>query len=551
MEQYNDNTFDMRTASLMSRLYSYFDDASMEDEREDGQLDPLFKFHSLILIADIYEHVRLFMVNRERILSEYFSERTIKQCLQNVVKIEELQKRLPQLCEDLEVIECSMYLGSDLLEVMPGIDEFRILHRNGINALCENNNCKDMEMPSVTKSLLWKARNDSHEEKNYTFGKVFRKAKEDIDEELADGLSPDPDDRGYNHARTHNKLSNRVACQAESIDWIFFPHSKENKKSKSFDFLDYIISIQRKADEATPEDIYAELRKALELLRNVFMTDAEDIYYVRTGDFAKLGDVYSEEVINHFYTELPFKQYYEAKAEFVELLTDQIDVAIGEWRINRGYIGRELSPEEKEEYLQKRKDAVIENMKSYKELWHLRMYSGGLDADVTPENFARMFYRRKGVDGYFIELQWELEELNSIIERNKKPAAKETYKPTQSPQQKAVAVFVDNIIMLANEAYKTWNNKRVIPAVHKPEVLIVIKKEELIKHMQDKMKNDFDALLDLCYPETSKSKQKFCQYVVKLQKEEYFGALPNKMLAKILAPIVKLGEGTVTNYLSR
>ena len=65
------------------------------------------------------------------------------------------------------------------------------------------------------------------------------------------------------------------------------------------------------------------------------------------------------------------------------------------------------------------------------------------------------------------------------------------------------------------------------------------------------MKNDFDALLDLCYPETSKSKQMFCQYVVKLQKEEYFGALPNNKLAKILAQIVKLGEGTVKNYLSQ
>ena len=162
-----------------------------------------------------------------------------------------------------------------------------------------------------------------------------------------------------------------------------------------------------------------------------------------------------------------------------------------------------------------------------------------------------MFYRRKGVDRYFIELQWELEELNSIIEKNKKLAAKETYKPTQSPQQKAVADFVDNIIMLTNKVYEIWNNQRVIPAVHKPEVLIVIKKEELIKHMQDKMKNDFDALLDLCYPETSKSKQMFCQYVVKLQKEEYFGALPNNKLAKILAPIVKLGEGTVKNYLSQ
>ena len=75
MAQYNDNTFDMRTASLMSRLYSYFDDASMGDDRENGQLEPLFKFHSLILIADIYEHVRLFMVNRERRLSEYFKNR--------------------------------------------------------------------------------------------------------------------------------------------------------------------------------------------------------------------------------------------------------------------------------------------------------------------------------------------------------------------------------------------------------------------------------------------------------------------------------------------
>lgn len=555
MAQYNDNTFDMRTASLMSRLYSYFDDASMGDDRENGQLEPLFKFHSLILIADIYEHVRLFMVNRERRLSEYFSERTIKQCLQNVVKIEELQKRLPKLCEDLATIEASNDWDTQLeemggIEVMAGIDEFRILHRNGINTLCENNNCKYMEMPSVIKSLLWKARNNSHDKKEYTFGKVFRKANEDIDEELADGLSPDPDDRVYNHARTHNTLSNRVAYQAESIDWIH-PHSKKNKNSKSFDFLGYIISIQRKADEATPEDIYAELRKALELLRNVFMTDAEDIYYVRTGDFAELGDVYSEEMITHFYTELPFKQYYNAKADFVEWLTDQMEVAIGEWRISRGYTGRKLSPEEKEEFYQERKDTVIENMKSYKELWRLRMHSGGLDADVTPENFARMFYRRKGVDRYFIELQWELEELNSIIEKNKKLAAKETYKPTQSPQQKAVADFVDNIIMLTNKVYEIWNNQRVIPAVHKPEVLIVIKKEELIKHMQDKMKNDFDALLDLCYPETSKSKQMFCQYVVKLQKEEYFGALPNNKLAKILAQIVKLGEGTVKNYLSQ
>lgn len=550
---YNDNTFDLRTASLMERLHSYFDDANMGDEREDGELEPLFKFHSLILIADIYEHVRLFLVNRNRRLAEYFSERTIKQCLQNVVDIEEFQKRLPELRDNIEGIDSSLDWASNLLpmagvEVMPGIDEFKLLHIKGIDALCDDPS--GIERPSIAKSLLWKAYKNPHEEKDYIFGKVFRKAQEELDDENDGVFSPDPDDRVYNNAKAHSRLSNRVACKADSIE-LLNPQNRKKGESKAFDFLDYIISIQRKAEEATADDIYTELRQALELLRNVFMTDAEDIYYVRTGDFVKLESVYSKRVINYFYTELPFKHYYEAKSEFVESLVDQMDIALGEWRINRGYIGRKLSLEEHEEFLQERKNAVIENMKSYENLWRLRMHSGGLDADVTPENFARMFYRRKGVDRYFIELQWELEELTSLIEKNKHEQVEDEQKPEQTPEQKAVADFVDKIIILANEVYKKWNNKRVVPAVHEPEVLIVIQKDELIKHMKDKMKNNFDELLEVCYPETPKSKLVFCQYVVQLQGEGYFGLLPNKFLAEILAPIVRLSSGTATNYLSK
>lgn len=549
---YNDNTFDKRTASLMERLYSYFDDAKMADYREDGQLEPLFKFHSLILIADIYEHVRLFLVNRERRLSEYFSERTIKQCLQNVATIEEFQKQLTELRDNIEIIESSMDWASDLLpmagvDVMPGIDEFRILHLNGIDALRENPS--GMERPSVTKSLLWKAFSNPQSGKEYVYGKVFRKAKEELDENLDGVFSPDPEDRVYNSAKVHNRLSNRVAYKANSQEWISQSRIKKGD-SKSFDFLGYIIGIQRKAEEATAEDIYYELRQALELLRNIFMTDAEDIYYVRTGDFAKLVSVYSIDVINYFYTDIPFKHYYEAKNDYVESFVDQIDVALDEWRISRGYIGRKLTPQERIEFLQERKDCVIESMKSYKELWKLRMHSGGLDTEVTPENFARMFYRRKGVDRYFIELQWELEELTNLIEKNEQAPVEHSHIPVQTPAQKAVADFVDKIIILANEVYKEWNNKRIVPAVHEPEILIVIQKDELIKHMQDKIKNDFEALKKLCYPETSKSKQIFCQFVVKLRDEGYFGRLPNSLLAKILAPIVKLAEGTVNNYLS-
>lgn len=547
---YDDNTFDMRTASLMERLHNYFDDASMGDEREDGQLEPLFKFHSLILIADIYEHVRLFLVNRDRRLSEYFSERTIKQCLRNVVDIEELQKRLPELHEDIETIESSMSWASDLLpmagvEVMPGTDEIKLLHLHGIEALSKDANGN--ERPSVSKSLLWRAPSYSHEGKDYVFGKVFRKAKEELDDDNCDNLSPDPEDKIYNNIRAQSRLSNRVAWKVESHEWLNNP--KKSKENKRFDFLGYIISIQRKAEEATADDIYFELKQALEYLRNVFMTDAEDIYYVRTGDFSKLEKVYSKDVITHFYTELPFKKYYEAKKEYVELLSDQMEVELGEWRINRGYIGRKLTPQEQIEFLQERKDGVIENMKSYEELWKLRMHSGGLDADVTPENFARMFYRRKGVDRYFIELQWELEELTSLIAKNKQKPAKDSQELVQTPEQKAVADFVDSIIMLVNTAYEKWNNQRVVPAVHKAEVHIVIKKEELIKFMQDKMKNDFEELCEFCYPEASK--QDFCQFVVQLQNDGYFGALPNKLLAEVLAPIAKISVGTARNYLSQ
>lgn len=547
---YDDNTFDMRTSSLMERLHNYFDDASMGDEREDGQLEPLFKFHSLILIADIYEHVRLFLVNRDRRLSEYFSERTIKQCLRNVADIEELQKRLPELHEDIETIESSMSWASDLLpmagvEVMPGTDEIKLLHLHGIEALSKDANGN--ERPSVSKSLLWRAPSYSHEEKDYVFGKVFRKAKEELDDENCDNLSPDPEDKIYNNIRAQSRLSNRVAWKVESHEWLNNP--KKSKENKRFDFLGYIISIQRKAEEATADDIYFELKQALEYLRNVFMTDAEDIYYVRTGDFSKLEKVYSKDVITHFYTELPFKKYYEAKKEYVELLSDQMEVELGEWRISRGYIGRKLTPQEQIEFLQERKDGVIENMKSYEELWKLRMHSGGLDADVTPENFARMFYRRKGVDRYFIELQWELEELTSLIAKNKQKPAKDSQELVQTPEQKAVADFVDSIIMLVNTAYEKWNNQRVVPAVHKAEVHIVIKKEELIKFMQDKMKNDFEELCEFCYPEASK--QDFCQFVVQLQNDGYFGALPNKLLAEVLAPIAKISVGTARNYLSQ
>ena len=519
---HNENLFEMQTSSLMERLQSYFDDMNMWAHRDGNHVEYLFKFRSLVLLAEIYDYVRQFFVYREARLSEYFSGQTLSLSLEKVAFIEKLQKNITRLEFDLDFLDTfSMMHNAMFPDTYTGIDMFKVLHEKGIDGFCEK--LSSIQMPSVNKSVLWEG--DGKNNKTHNFNRVFRKAKETLSEELG------------------NRIVKKVVQKSDS--------ALGEEYSGKFDFRQYIVDVQQKADEASVGDIYLELFKALEMLRNVFMTDAEDIYYVRTGDFTAIEKVYDKEVIEHFYTKLPLKEYYEARSLFVQQMNEDMEVSIGEWRINRGYTGRKLTPQENIEYLQEQKQKVIEEMKSYEELWKLRMHSGGLDSIVTPENFARMFYRREGVDRYFIELQWQLEELTRLIEVQSAKPKQEAEEQALSPDQKAVNDFVDKIILLANNTYEKYNNERIIPAVNQPQVHIIIKKDELIKHMQAKAKSDFEELKDICYPETAKSKKQFCQFVAQLQADGYFGELPNKLLSDILAPIVGLTPGTTTNYLSQ
>ena len=132
------------------------------------------------------------------------------------------------------------------------------------------------------------------------------------------------------------------------------------------------------------------------------MTDAEDIYYIRTGDYSNLDKLYSQEVISRYYNILPFTKYETAKKEYIGAYNEQLNIDLDVWRVDHEYTGRKLKTEEYNEFLLEKRELVISSMMRYGDLWTLRLHSGGLDTDVTPENFARMFYRRKDVDNYFI-----------------------------------------------------------------------------------------------------------------------------------------------------
>lgn len=122
---------------------------------------------------------------------------------------------------------------------------------------------------------------------------------------------------------------------------------------------------------------------------------------------------------------------------------------------------------------------------------------------------------------------------------------------SKTPEQKAVEAFVNKIIALAQSAHKKYHGKMVSPGVNQPEVKIIIERDKLLSHMQSKMKTDFEELQALCYPENAKSRARLCQYVRQLKQENYFGKLPNNLLADLLAPIVGLQVGSVKNYLSK
>ena len=546
----DNNTFEMRTASLLERLHNYFDDAKMQANRADEQIIPQYKFRTLILTAEIFEYIRLYIINLENYLSEYFSERTLKRCLENVEEIEELQECVGAIRDVFHIYDLRVLLGN-IIKTEDSLSNFELaaemrnkdykqLHDKGFAGFYEE---ESTQSPSIAHSLIWNAK--SEDDVRFTFGRLFAKAKEQLDSTETVIHSKDPEIHTYSKAIHQKELSRHIAFKAKKQE-----HYINDDIPSTFDFLQYIIDIQKKAEEASGEIIVNELSNALEMLRNVFMTEAEDIYYIRTGEFSKLQGVYTKETIEYYYTDLPFRKYYEAKEKFTEQLSYDIDVELGEWRVTNNYIERPLKTDEYDEFLQIRKEEVIENMRSYEELWKLRMHSGGLDTGVTPENFARMFYRREGVDKFFIELQWKLELITSMAEANKLSPQIGEEEPELSPEQKAVADFVDKIIILAINTYSKWNNKWVSPGVHKSEVFVVIKKEELIGFIQNEMKNNFEELKGLCYPASSTTKQNFCKYVIRLQKEDYFGALPNKLLAEILAPIVELSPGTTNNYLS-
>lgn len=148
-------------------------------------------------------------------------------------------------------------------------------------------------------------------------------------------------------------------------------------------------------------------------------------------------------------------------------------------------------------------------------------------------------------DTYMHLVYEDMCKLNDEEESNQSRGARD------SEQQKleAVKTFVGKILQLADDVYNAWNGKEANLGGRMGSATIVIKRDELKAYVKLAQSKNFEELAECCFPPKADNKLKFCKYVAQLYKRGYFGKLPKKELAKILAPIVELKPGTVQGNL--
>lgn len=471
-----------------------------------------------ILVSELYDLANCLNEQREEMLSSYFGENSLRYNLQRIVQIESIQHDINDTC--LQSKQETLKVFSKRIT-----DFYTNGHRSELLPIQDN---------------IWGA-DDFCPNTKFRFKNIFHDAHENLSEpNKLENLSKDPYDAEYNKSIRQTVLERQFAHRING----------EVIELKNEHFIGQLMKIYKAVDEIVVEDIITELYRGLEMLRSVFMREAQDIYYIRSGNFEDISTEDNKQEIDFFYTELPLHEYFEMRNSVREEIQETIDIEIEEWRISKGYTNRKLRQKEYLDFLQEQETIVHEHMKNgYPDLWKLREHSGGLNEGVTPENFARMFFKRKNVDRQFLELEWKYELISEMI------AKAEQQKPNEqipfSPEQATVKQFIDNLTNLAQVLYDEWNGKEVQTGVHQPLVKIVIQKQELVDYLDDLRTNHFEEIKEWCYPPTANNKQNFVKFVIKLREQGFFGKLPNNLIAPQLAPIVMLTVGTVTNYLSQ
>ena len=191
------------------------------------------------------------------------------------------------------------------------------------------------------QEFIWGADNFCPAAK-FRFKNIFHNSHENLSEPYKlENLSKDPYDKEYNKSIKQTVLEKQYAYKVND-DVI---------AAKNVNFVNSLSKIYNIVNDISIEEIITELYRGLEVLRIVFMREAQDIHYIRTGDFERISNEDNKNDIDFFYTELPLHEYFGMRNSFREDIKETIDIEIEGWRINKGYTNRKLKQKEYLDFL--------------------------------------------------------------------------------------------------------------------------------------------------------------------------------------------------------
>lgn len=522
--------------AVLSRLKDYTSDIQDVINRLDS-ISVVYFFRGVSAVAELNTCIRNIISDRQYRLGDYFGGISLIHCLRLIAKIEDMVKTVKDESDDLKNFinyHATHPRGEQLSETYLKMLQLAIGKQ------------MDMEIPDITYTIIWKGPRDGELKPKYKLKNVFLGAYEDFLEKARNthfDSKDEENDNPYLQKIDENELGNKHAL--EPYDLTVYP---DLNQSKIFE------QIEKDLQENTDTfilTIFSEISRALALLENSLKVDAEDIYRIRTNCLDNLQKKIQKDLLNDWYTKIPLAEYYMAREEWREELAEDYRSIWSQWRLCNKLWDKPEKNEERKEFYLNRADEIIKKMESYPELWSIKMRSGGLDKEETPEDIARMFYRRGETVRYFLRLQWEYEYIKEQMKKMMKEGqCGNKYSETES-KKKAVDSFVEQLFMLVEVLYDKYNGHHVSLGSNKKNAYIEIDKIKIKESLNDKVQFEFEVLSELCYSVGNQYNKNFISIIKEWRDAKYFKELPNKHIADAASKIINASSGYIETLLGK
>ena len=329
--------------------------------------DACFKFKSLLLITEIYNIAIDCNNKRTSNLRDYFDGHTLEDCLDAIVTIDNVFENLGEIHD----MFCEYDMKTTSLENF----DFQKIYSLGPDKAHIDIHNPVADYPLVTDTAIWCGKLNSTNQ----IGRVFKDAKEELPKEL----------------RT------RKIEKSRSLGF---------SANHKFDYCGMVEEMKRLSNEMTCSQIFDELWRSLEMIRWGFMTEAQDIYFIRTKKYNHISSNYDKRELGFCYETLPLIEYYRKRKNVFRSYKVDCKEKLLEWRIKERIDDRKLTANDLEKFLCEEEAYVLFKMEEDQESFKLFEWCrcGYGDTPHVWNKIAHMFYRRP-TSNVFLEWEWKRE----------------------------------------------------------------------------------------------------------------------------------------------